>query len=154
VRAVSYITRTGQAGVELLAFTYDRHPEYGAHLPGGGVEPGERPDHAAIREAVEETGLQGSLSLLGVVGIQHGHSDVGEPTASLYFHLATDELRTQWTHTIVGDDDGWDTGLEVTCRFTPLAEATDQMAPNWHQLNEFIDRLTCPTGQTLNRQVA
>ena len=30
-------------------------------LPGGRVEPGERPDEAAIREALEETGLDVSL---------------------------------------------------------------------------------------------
>lgn len=33
-------------------------------LPGGGVEFGEHPEHAAIRELFEETGLRGSVSEL------------------------------------------------------------------------------------------
>lgn len=40
-------------------------------MPGGGIEPGEHPAHAAIREAYEETGLRVEVSqLVGVFGGQ------------------------------------------------------------------------------------
>ena len=57
VRAASYITRTGRQGPELLVFSYPTVPEAGTHLPGGGVEPGEPLEAAAIREAHEEVGI-------------------------------------------------------------------------------------------------
>ncbi|WP_127499904.1 NUDIX domain-containing protein [Actinoplanes solisilvae] len=63
IRATSYITRTTPWGPQLLVFDYSSRPEAGTHLPGSGVEPGERPDAAAIREAVEETGIIGDLDL-------------------------------------------------------------------------------------------
>ncbi|RRD48386.1 NUDIX hydrolase [Arachnia propionica] len=48
-------------------------------LPGGGIDPGERPDQAAVREVGEETGLNlGPGELVGPIatGIAiHGYSD-------------------------------------------------------------------------------
>lgn len=79
VRATSYITRATHHGLELLVFSYPSVLDAGTHLPGGGVEAGERPDTAAIREAVEETGIAGRLDLPGVVGIQQGTYDTGLP---------------------------------------------------------------------------
>jgi 8-oxo-dGTP pyrophosphatase MutT (NUDIX family) len=141
VRAASYITRTGRQGPELLVFRYPTAPQAGTHLPGGGVEPGERPDAAAIREAVEETGIQGSLDLHGVVGVQQGTYDTGDPCISIYFHLVTDEPRNAWTHTMVGDDAAWDTGLQVHCHFAPLAEAAELLRTSWHHQEEYIGSL-------------
>src|SRR5687768_4409560 len=103
VRATSYITRPTHLGLELLVFAYPSAPEAGSHLPGGGIELGERPDTAAIREAVEETGIDGTLDLRGVVGVQQGTYDTGLPCISVYFHLVTDETRNAWSHTMIGD---------------------------------------------------
>lgn len=53
------ICRDGD-GRLLLARCSDGEPEPGAWtLPGGGVEWGEHPDDAVVRELAEETGLQG-----------------------------------------------------------------------------------------------
>ncbi len=52
-RVVCYITR----GKQLLVFEHDADYEAGIQVPGGGIEPGERPEAAAIRESLEETGL-------------------------------------------------------------------------------------------------
>lgn len=82
IRATSYITRGSPQGPQLLVFDYSSHPEAGTHLPCGGVEPGERPDTAAIREAIEETGITGTLDLRGVVGVQQGHHDTGQPPSA------------------------------------------------------------------------
>jgi 8-oxo-dGTP pyrophosphatase MutT (NUDIX family) len=141
IRATSYITRTTTQGPELLVFDYPAEPCAGTHLPGGGVEPGERPDAAAIREAIEETGIAGPLHLLGVVGVQQGKYDTGDPYVSIYFHLACDEPRDAWKHTMIGDDDAWDTGLEVSCRFVSLAEAPQLLRTSWHRLDEFLELL-------------
>jgi len=142
VRATSYITRTTATGLEVLVFGYPTAPEAGTHLPGGGVELGERPDHAALREAVEETGIVGGLDLRGVVGVQQGTYDTGLPRISIYFHLHTDERRDAWTHTMIGDADAWDTGLQVDCRFVTLAEAAELLQTGWHQQAEFIGHLS------------
>ena len=93
VRATSYITRHGASEPELLVFSYPTAPKAGTHLSGGGVGPGERPDAAAIRETLEETGIQGYLEVHGVVGVQQGTYDTGAPCISVYFHLITDETR-------------------------------------------------------------
>ncbi|MGF1613252.1 MAG: NUDIX domain-containing protein [Gammaproteobacteria bacterium] len=46
-----------------------RNPPYGWALPGGFVDVGERVEHAATREAAEETGLRVRLQrLMGVYG--------------------------------------------------------------------------------------
>jgi len=48
-----------EAGRTLLVRGSDRHSSFPGvwHLPGGGVEHGEDPEHALVREFVEETGL-------------------------------------------------------------------------------------------------
>jgi 8-oxo-dGTP pyrophosphatase MutT (NUDIX family) len=141
VRATSYVTRAGQQGPEVLVFDYPTVPDAGTHLPGGGVEPGERPDTAAVREAVEETGVQGSLDLHGVVGVQQGTYNTGAPRISIYFHLVTDEPRNTWMHTMIGDDGAWDTGLQVHCRFVSLTEAAQLLQTSWHHQEEYIGLL-------------
>ncbi|GAA2648469.1 NUDIX domain-containing protein [Paractinoplanes durhamensis] len=139
IRATSYITRTTPHGPQLLVFDYPAQSEAGTQLPGGGVEPGERPDAAAIREAIEETGISGPLDLRGVVGVQQGTYDTGDPYISIYFHLSATEPRDTWTHIMIGDDTAWDTGLEVNCRFVPLTEAVPLLQTTWHRQDEFLN---------------
>jgi 8-oxo-dGTP pyrophosphatase MutT (NUDIX family) len=141
IRATSYVTRTTPAGPQLLVFDYPAHPDAGIHLPGGGVEPGERPDTAAIREAFEETGITGPLELHGVVGVQQGTYNTGDPYISIYFHLTTTEIRDTWTHVMIGDEGVWDTGLDVTCRLIPLADAEPVLRTSWHRQDEFLHLL-------------
>jgi ADP-ribose pyrophosphatase YjhB (NUDIX family) len=143
IRATSYITRTAPDGMHLLVFDYPSQPDAGTHLPGGGVDQGERPDVAAIREAVEETGVTGRLDLLGVVGVQQGTHDTGQPYVSVAFHFASEEPRDHWTHTMIGDDSAWDTGLEVRCRFVPLTDAAPLLRTSWFRPDEFLARLHC-----------
>lgn len=144
IRATSYITRISPYGPQLLVFDYPTHPDAGTHLPGGGAEPGERPDTAAVREAVEETGITGHLEPCGVVGIQQGTYTNGSPYISIYFHFATDEPRDTWTHTMIGDDTAWDTGLVVNCRFIPLTDAAPLLRTSWIRMDEFLERLDVP----------
>jgi len=142
VRASSYVTREGPAGLEILVFHYPGHPSAGHHAPGGGVEPGERPDDAAVREAVEETGVTGPLSVEGVVGVEEGRYRNRSRFIAVYFHVTTDDRRDAWTHTMIGDPGAWDTGLTVACRFVPLAEAGPLLRTSWLDQSRYLDRLT------------
>ena len=59
-RLGAYAICRDDEGRVLLARCSDGEPEPGAWtLPGGGVEWGEHPDDAVVRELEEETGLQG-----------------------------------------------------------------------------------------------
>jgi ADP-ribose pyrophosphatase YjhB (NUDIX family) len=61
----------------LLARCAEGEPEPGAWtLPGGGIEWGEHPDDAVLRELEEETGLLGELGgVLGIFSAVHLRSD-------------------------------------------------------------------------------
>jgi 8-oxo-dGTP pyrophosphatase MutT (NUDIX family) len=59
----AYVTHRGR----LLVFTHPRSPEAGVQVPAGTVGDGEDPEAAALREAWEETGLEG-LELVGFLG--------------------------------------------------------------------------------------
>ena len=53
-KVTAFILRPAPDGREILLF---QHPYAGWQLPAGTVEPGETPEHAAVREVAEETGL-------------------------------------------------------------------------------------------------
>ncbi|MGO1973870.1 MAG: NUDIX domain-containing protein [Propionibacteriaceae bacterium] len=54
-KALVYLTR-GREELLVLEHT-DEYADAGVQVPGGGVEPGEEPAEAALRELAEETGL-------------------------------------------------------------------------------------------------
>lgn len=135
------MTRSGPGGLELLVFHYPSKPDHGYHVPGGGVDPGERPDHGAVREAIEETGVAGTLSPGGLLGAELGRYGNGHPFIGLYFHLHTDEPRDAWSHITIGDPEAWDTGVPVACRFVPLAEAGPLLRTSWLDQSRYLDHL-------------
>ncbi len=55
-KVTCFITRWGGQGTELLLFN---HPHVGIQIPAGTVNPGEDVESGAIREAREESGLDG-----------------------------------------------------------------------------------------------
>jgi 8-oxo-dGTP pyrophosphatase MutT (NUDIX family) len=142
VRATSYVTRINGSAPELLVFEYLERPGDGPHLPGGGVQQGERPDAAAVRETVEETGVHGSLAILGIVGVHQARfADTGRPYLNLFFHLHTTEPRDEWRHRIVGNPDAWDTGMVVRVWFESLPSAATRLERAGNQQEAFLDRL-------------
>ena len=96
-KVLTYITR----GNRLLVFTHPESPEAGIQVPGGSVEVDEKIEDAALREAVEETGLAG-LRLSNFLGEMHlDMSEFGfnEIHRRYFFHVWCDEEAPQsWRH--------------------------------------------------------
>lgn len=97
---IVYVTRAAPNEWELLLFDVVDEPAYSAVVPGGGIEPGEHPEDAAVRETLEETGLQ--VQILRELGVDGG---------TRFFHAAPlGPTRDQWRHA-----DG-----HVRCYWAPL----------------------------------
>lgn len=140
VRVTGYVTRGTGDNLEVLVFEYPTTP--GAHLPGGGVQPGELLNDAMVRETFEETGVAGPLTVLSVVGVQSGRfEDTRRPYLNVFFHLRTEDDRAQWPHTVIGDVGVWDTGMVVTCRFLPFAKAREVLRDTGISQHAFLDLL-------------
>jgi ADP-ribose pyrophosphatase YjhB (NUDIX family) len=88
----------------LLVFDFPGEHEFKAVVPGGGIEEGETVEETAIREVMEETGIE--TEFVRVVG-------VGEDPAGHYVQLkATKVLPERWEHV---REDG-----PVHCRWIPV----------------------------------
>ncbi|QXJ24069.1 NUDIX domain-containing protein [Actinomadura graeca] len=108
IRVAAYVIRH-RAVPELLVFDHVGMPEAGTQIPAGGVHPGERLEHAVLRELAEETGMR-SASVIRQVAAED---------TTTYFHLhALPTTPDAWTHTVQGQGD--DAGLTFSCRFVPL----------------------------------
>uniref|UniRef100_UPI00358FE057 diphosphoinositol polyphosphate phosphohydrolase 1-like isoform X1 n=1 Tax=Myxine glutinosa TaxID=7769 RepID=UPI00358FE057 len=65
-RRAACVCLSGGRENEVLLVSSSQHPEHWI-IPGGGMEPGEEPKVAAVREVYEEAGVQGTLGrLLGI----------------------------------------------------------------------------------------
>ena len=120
-KVVCYVVRDGRLLV--LRHLDQEWDESGLQVPAGSIEPGEPPESAALREAREETGLEG-LSLVAKLGetdydtrpyrdeLHHRH----------VFHLeVAGAVPERWVTT---EDDPSDGGEPVRfeCYWVPLAQ--------------------------------
>jgi GrpB-like predicted nucleotidyltransferase (UPF0157 family)/8-oxo-dGTP pyrophosphatase MutT (NUDIX family) len=93
-KVIAYITR----GSRLLVFSQPDFPEAGIQAPGGSVELRESLPQAVLREAQEETGLDG-LEVLRFLGTNFYFSPDGRILRRNYFHLTTSKAPPeQWEH--------------------------------------------------------
>jgi 8-oxo-dGTP pyrophosphatase MutT (NUDIX family) len=107
-RVIAYILRDDL----LLVFVHeeDANPllESGLQVPGGTVEPGETPEEAVLREAWEETGLEG----LRIVRYLGSDAFDARPAADAilqrhFFQLAVDaDPPAEWRHVETRSADG------------------------------------------------
>lgn len=121
-RVVCYVTRTTDAGEELLVFDHrddDPAEPSGTQVPAGGMLPFEALADAARRETAEETGLADVRYLEQVGAVELGLHDPGGPSMTNFVHLqAPTDGPDSWEHAVTGD--GGDRDLVFRCRWEPL----------------------------------
>jgi 8-oxo-dGTP diphosphatase len=121
-KAVAYIVRDGR----LLVFRHADDAcfdESGLQVPAGTVEPGESPEAAVLREAVEETGLAG-LRVERYLGASEYDM---RPYADAihvrhFYHLSSDaaDVPERWFSAERGDGTG--TPIRFECYWLPLVQ--------------------------------
>ncbi|MFJ8881930.1 NUDIX domain-containing protein [Streptomyces sp. NPDC102402] len=117
-RVAAYVVRR-RAVVELLVFDHVGMPEAGTQVPAGGVEPGEEPAAAALREVVEETGLSIATVISEIAVDDRPHPRTRQSRRTTFFLLlAPADTPDAWHHRVRGSGD--DAGLLFACRFLPL----------------------------------
>jgi len=96
-KVVAYIVKADR----LVAFLHeeDTNPvlESGLQVPAGTVDPGEDLAVAVLREAKEETGLEG-LRVVRYLGCDHPHWPGAQPQERHFFHLEVDHAPDVWRH--------------------------------------------------------
>ncbi|MFL6549395.1 MAG: NUDIX hydrolase [Povalibacter sp.] len=95
-KACPVVIRGSGPTLAVMAF---RHPLSGCQLVKGTIEPGESAAEAAVRELLEESGVQGSVTR--DLGIWHS----GHKNQLWSFHLCrpTMRLRNFWSHRCMDD---------------------------------------------------
>lgn len=94
----AFVTR---ADGRLLVFSHSESPDAGIQVPAGGIEPGEDPAAAAIRETEEESGFTGFtverfVDRRLIREQRHGRTELHD---RWFFRLlAPDGLPEQWRH--------------------------------------------------------
>ncbi len=101
-KAFAYITHQNR----LLVFEHTAYPDAGIQVPAGSIEPNETPEQGVLREAFEETGLEG-LKIVEFLGMVEHHYGREEIAHRYFFHLTCDHAPPEtWTHMEVDRSDG------------------------------------------------
>lgn len=116
---------------ELVVFTQPHAPEAGVQVPGGSVEADETLEAAVLREALEETGLQG-LEVIRYLGEQvRDMRDYGKDELHHrhFYHLACAQVIQQHWHWVEqSPSDGSREPILFTLYRTPLEPVPDLIA--------------------------
>lgn len=111
------MVREGPTGPELLVFDHLDFADAGTQVPAGGMELGEEPPDAALREVREEAGIEVQyLALLG--RSDRPHPETGEPRDTVFVLCRTSAVDEAWDHSVNGC--GEDAALRFRCWFAPL----------------------------------
>lgn len=115
-----------------------KNPPHGWALPGGFVDYGERVEHATVREAKEETGLD--VELAALVGV---YSDPARDTR-MHTISTVFAARAKNTETLAGGDDA------AEARFFPLDSLPDDIVFDHREIiGDFVAKIM----ESMNRNV-
>jgi 8-oxo-dGTP pyrophosphatase MutT (NUDIX family) len=117
-KAYAYVTRPGPEP-RLLVFR-QRPVSAGTEIPKGGIEPGETPREAVLRETREETGLSELAVVEKLSSDYWRHRTKPKRYHRHFFHLRADPDRERWRHTVTGTDS--DAGEVYECFWSDPAE--------------------------------
>jgi 8-oxo-dGTP diphosphatase len=104
-KVLAYIAHQGQ----LLVFRHRDFPEAGLQVPAGTLAEGETPERAVLREAAEETGLDGLLVVrkLGEQVLKMDAHGPDEIHHRYFYQLVSPEAPPDtWQHSEVSPSDG------------------------------------------------
>ncbi|WP_266077253.1 NUDIX hydrolase [Haladaptatus caseinilyticus] len=107
-KAYAYVTRDMREARELLVFEHP-DPAGGVQVPKGGIEDGEAPRDAVVREVKEESGLTEFEAIRSLTTDVWHHYEKPKAYRRHFFHLVAEERRDEWRHTVTGD--GEDEGV-------------------------------------------
>ncbi|PZA06599.1 MULTISPECIES: NUDIX domain-containing protein [unclassified Meiothermus] len=124
-RAVCYITRGRSEG---LVFEHgDASLEAGLSVVASGIEPGETPAQAAVRESWEEAGLKPENPRFLGSSTLNSPSGRNQPERWYFFWLeAPAATPNAWKWAVLSGEEG--AGLAYLQRFVPLGD----VRPNWN----------------------
>ncbi|HYF80976.1 MAG TPA: NUDIX domain-containing protein [Symbiobacteriaceae bacterium] len=126
-KVLAYVIRHSEGRRQVLVFDHVGHPEAGTQVPAGGVDPGETPEHAVLRELLEETGVRRAriVSKLGIFPwfnvarqeLHRRHVYEIEPLAP---------LPERWEHVVSSGAE--DHGLRFVCYWMDVDEAVSALS--------------------------
>ncbi len=125
-RAFLYITRDLPIGRGLLVFSQD-DPAAGIQTPGGTIEPHEMVLEGALREALEETGLEGLVEPRQIAFDLFEHTS-GKVECYHVHVRAVGDLPDAWVHTVSAGQD--DQGMQFSCFWLSLEQAREKVWPH------------------------
>lgn len=127
--AQCYVTRECSGRLQVLVFEHVGIPEAGVQVPGGGIEPGETPQEAALREAWEESGLKGLRVQRYIGAFRWWHAAQSRECERHVFHLVTPHpLPERWEHTVSAGAE--DKGLCFSYYWLDVAAAARMLSGN------------------------
>ncbi len=108
-KAIVYVLRKVEARLEVLVFDHIDYPDVDRQVPGGGIEPGESKEKAALRELEEESGIM-NARLIRYLGESQYENAYQKQLQRRHFFLVQgpEGLPNHWDHLVKskGEDDG------------------------------------------------
>lgn len=125
-KVLVYVTR----GDDLLVLEHTAdYPDAGVQVPAGGVDPGESPEAATIRELFEETGLQTRRPPVYLQSYWWPDPAAPSRIRHYYWVQAPADTPTAWSHVVSAGED--DKGMTFLLSFRPVFEADLTLGFGW-----------------------